>query len=161
MSKPAGKQTDADRTSELVGAGPDLFREADGGIELSPEEIRGRNAWHLWTAGNDQFWDEMARISYGAIDLLKTLDSRNRESRFKDLGLINEPGFRAATQPDEFGLWLDEPVSAAPVTMNPKIYGRSSGVAKNQIGTWANSGSASGCRRRSQAHEERVGTPAL
>lgn len=133
VSKPAGKQTDADRTSELVGAGPDLFREADGGIELSPEEIRGRNAWHLWTAGNDQFWDEMARISYGAIDLLKTLDSRNRGSRFKDLGLINEPGFRAATQPDEFGLWLDEPVSAAPVTTNPKIYGRSSGVVGFRI----------------------------
>jgi len=133
VSKPAGKATDVDRISELVGAGPDLFREADGGIELSPEEIRGRNAWYLWTAGNDQFWDEIARISYGAIDLLKTLDSRNRGSRFRDLGLINEPGFRTATQVDEFGLWLDEPVSPAPVTMNPKIYGRSSGVVGFRI----------------------------
>jgi hypothetical protein len=86
-----------------VGAGPDLFQPMDGGLKLSTEEIKGRNAWHLWTAGNDAFWDQMARRSRGLIDLLKTLDSRKRGSRFTELGLINEPGFRKATTPDEFG----------------------------------------------------------
>jgi mono/diheme cytochrome c family protein len=111
-----------------VGAGPDLFREMDCGLDLAPDEIKGRNAWHLWTAGNDAFWDEMARQSSGLVDLLKTLDSRKRESRFKELGLINEPGYRQAKAADRFGLWLDEPINAASPGVDPQIYGRSTGV---------------------------------
>jgi hypothetical protein len=30
------------------------------------------------------------------------------------LGLVNEPGFRAASKPDEFGLWLDEEAEPEP-----------------------------------------------
>jgi hypothetical protein len=111
-----------------VGAGPDLFQAMDGGLKLSAEEIKGRNAWHLWTAGNDAFWDQMARRSRGLIDLLKTLDSRKRGSRFAELGLINEPGFRKATKPDQFGLWLDERSGPAPSWIKSEIYGRSCGV---------------------------------
>lgn len=119
-----------DNTAEPIPAevGQDLFLPMDGGARLSPEEIRGRNAWHLWTAGNEQFWNLEARQSGGLIDLLKTLDSRKRDSRFKELGLINEPGFRKATKPDEFGLWLDERIGPEPSAPDPKIYGRSSGV---------------------------------
>ena len=111
-----------------VGAGPDLFQAMDGGLKLSAEEIKGRNAWHLWTAGNDAFWDQMARRSRGVIDLLKTLDSRKRGSRFAEIGLINEPGFRKASKPDQFGLWLDERSGPAPSWIKSEIYGRSSGV---------------------------------
>ena len=72
----------------------------DGGIELSPEEIMGRNTWNLWSAGNQHFWNRAAQDSYGLMDLLKMLDNRKypRGERFKTLGLVNEPGFRAATQ---------------------------------------------------------------
>lgn len=111
-----------------VGAGPDLFREMDGGLALTADEIKGRNAWHLWTAGNDAFWDEMARQSGGLVDLLKTLDSRNRGSRFKELGLINEPGYRQAKAADRNKVWLDEPVADSSPALDPKVYGRSSGV---------------------------------
>jgi mono/diheme cytochrome c family protein len=111
-----------------VGAGPDLFREMDCGLALTADEIKGRNAWHLWTAGNDAFWDEMARQSGGLVDLLKTLDSRNRGSRFKELGLINEPGYRQAKAADQFGLWLDESMSDSSPAVDPQIYGRSTGV---------------------------------
>jgi mono/diheme cytochrome c family protein len=111
-----------------VGAGPDLFREMDCGLALTADEIKGRNAWHLWTAGNDAFWDEMARQSGGLVDLLKTLDSRNRGLRFEKLGLINEPGYRQAKAADEFGLWLDEPISDSSPAVDPQIYGRSTGV---------------------------------
>jgi hypothetical protein len=111
-----------------VGAGPDLFQAMDGGIQLSAAEIKGRNAWHLWTAGNDAFWDKVARITHGDVDLLKTLDSRGHDSRFADLGLMNEPGYRKASKADEFGVWLDEPEKAHSPEMDPKIYGRSSGV---------------------------------
>jgi mono/diheme cytochrome c family protein len=106
----------------------DLFRPMDGGIELSGDEISGRNMWMLWTAGSEHFWDRMARESHGLVDLLKTLDSRQRGRRFQETGLINEPGFRAATKPDEFGLWLDERVEKEPDSYDPEVYGRSSGV---------------------------------
>src|SRR5580704_13539636 len=72
----------------------DVFKPMDGGIELTTNEIKGRNTWNLWTGGDEQFWDRMARESYGLIDLLKTIDSRQRSTRFKEMGLINEPGFK-------------------------------------------------------------------
>ena len=74
----------------------DVFQKMDGAIALSEDEIKGRNTWNLWTAGNEQFWDRMSRESFGLIDLLSTIDSRNRASRFKEKGLINQPGYRQA-----------------------------------------------------------------
>jgi hypothetical protein len=64
------------------------------------------------------------------MDLLKMLDNRKypRGERFKTLGLVNEPGFQAATKPDEYGLWLDEQVAAEPAGIDNKIYGKPSGV---------------------------------
>ena len=85
----------------------DYFRAMDYGRPLAPNEVKGRNTWILWTGGDEAFWDYMARYSYGNIDLLKTLDSRHRPYRFRYYGLMNEPGFRQATAPDRYGLWLD------------------------------------------------------
>lgn len=80
---------------------------------LSRSEVLGRNTWMIWCGGNEGFWDWLATDSLGFIDLLKLLDSRNRRTRFRDAGLINEPGMTAAAGPrqDEFGLWLDVPAS--------------------------------------------------
>jgi hypothetical protein len=100
----------------------------DSGIELSPDEIKGRNTWNLWCGGNEQFWDRVAREGLGLFDLLKTIDSRRRDARFKDLGLINQPGFKQATKPDQFGLWIDEAVEGEPTGIDPQVYGRPSGV---------------------------------
>ena len=73
----------------------DVFKPMDGGIELSPEEIMGRNAWNLWSAGNEHFWNNVAQDSFGLLDVLKSLDNRKykRGERFKTLGLVNQPGF--------------------------------------------------------------------
>ena len=106
----------------------DVFKPMDGGIQLTEDEIKGRNTWILWSAGNQVFWDRIAREGYGIVDLLKTLDSRKRPRRFAEMGLINEPGFQAATKADQYGLWLDERVAPAPPAIDEKIYGRSSGV---------------------------------
>ena len=106
----------------------DVFQPMDGGIELSPDEIKGRNTWNLWTGGNEQFWDRIAREGLGLFDLLKTLDSRQRGTRFQEMGLINQPGFRAASQPDKHGLWIDEAIDAEPAGIDPKVYGRPTGV---------------------------------
>jgi len=102
----------------------------DGGIELSPEEIMGRNTWNLWSGGNQHFWNRAAQDSFGLMDLLKMLDNRKypRGERFKILGVVNEPGFRAATKPDEFGLWLDEQIEPEPAGIDEKVYGKPSGV---------------------------------
>ena len=108
----------------------DIFKPMDSGIALSPEEIMGRNAWNLWSAGNEHFWNNVAQDSFGLLDVLKSLDNRkyNRGERFKILGLANQPGFRAATKPDEYGLWLDEPTQPEPAGIDEKIYGKASGV---------------------------------
>lgn len=86
----------------------DVFKPLDGGIELPPDEIKGRNTWNRWGAGDEQLWDRMSRASSGLIDLLKTIDLRQRRNPFKDLGLINEPGYKQASKPDPYGLWIDE-----------------------------------------------------
>ena len=108
--------------------GADVFAQMDGGIALDADEMKGRNTWLMWTGGNEAFWDHLARHGYGLADLLKTLDSRRRGSRFKELGLINEPGFRRATHPDENGLWLDERIGPEPEGVNRQVDGRSSGI---------------------------------
>src|SRR5688572_23615092 len=106
----------------------DVYKPLDGGIALGPDEIKGRNTWNLWTGGNEQFWDRMSRESFGLMDLLKTIDSRKRAQRFQDMGLINQPGYRQATKPDEYGLWIDEAVEPEPKEIDPKVYGRPTGI---------------------------------
>src|SRR5262245_59531340 len=116
------------KPEDLAELAEDVFKPMDGGIQLAPDEIKGRNTWNLWCAGNEQFWDRMAREAYGIIDLLKTIDSRNRSSRFKEMGLINEPGYRQASKADQFGLWIDEAVQPESASIDPKVYGRATGV---------------------------------
>ena len=50
-----------------------------------------------------------------------------RGVRFKYLGLMNEPGFQEAAEPDEFGLCLDRTERTAP-DFDEKVYGRATGV---------------------------------
>src|SRR5205085_3545922 len=97
----------------------------DGGVALEEEEIKGRNTWNFWGRTHEQFWDHVARDDLGLFDLLKTIDSRRRGERFKELGLINEPGFKQATKPDRYGLWFDEAIEPEPPGIDPKVYGRS------------------------------------
>jgi hypothetical protein len=102
------------------------FDAMDGGIALTEDETKGRNTWLLWTAGDQTFWDRMSQQAYGLSDLLKTIDSRQRSTRFRDAGLVSQPGFEQAAQPDEHGLWLDTGPQEDGV--DPKAYGRPSGI---------------------------------
>lgn len=105
-----------------------MIQEVNNSTQLTPEEIKGRNTWNLWCGGNEQFWDRVARENLGLFDLIKTLDSRRRNERLKELGLINEPGYRQATKPDKYGIWLDEAVEPESAAIDAKVYGRSTGV---------------------------------
>lgn len=101
--------------SSFPPADEDYFRDMDGGLALTPEQIKGRNMWLVWTGGDDRFWDTLGVSSFGALDFLKTLSSHpslkySRDNRWAYFGLVNEPCFIKATGPDpqRYGLWLDK-----------------------------------------------------
>ena len=102
----------------------DMDQNRDGVIALTPEEVKGRNTWVVWTGGNDRLWDNLSVASFGALDLVKTISSYpnsvssdpndkmkfSRDNRWSYLGLVNEPCFEKAPGPDpeRFGLWVDK-----------------------------------------------------
>ena len=95
-------------------ADEDYFRAMDGGVPLTPDEVKGRNMWLVWTGGNDRLWDELTNLTFGSFDLLKILSSYpglkySRDNRWNYFGLVNEPCFTKATgpNPQRYGLWLD------------------------------------------------------
>ncbi len=119
--------------AQLAGLQADYFKAADEdyfrgmdmigdkAIPLSPDEIKGRNTWIVWTAGNDRLWDKLSVASVGALDFLKTISSHSslkgrRSNRWDYYGLVNEPCFDEPTSPDpkRFGLWLDKRSAACP-----------------------------------------------
>jgi hypothetical protein len=101
-------------------ASEDFFHDMDNAVQLTPDEVRGRNMWLVWTGGNDRFWDRVTRDSFATFDLLKVITSHpnqnycngqhcDRDSRWHWLGALNEPCFDKPAGPDtkRFGLWLD------------------------------------------------------
>jgi RoxA-like, cytochrome c-like len=94
------------------------------GSTLSPLEIRGRDTWYFWTAGDQNFYRKVAIVTDGDFDLLKVIDSRRYGQRFRTLGVLTHPGCTQATRADEYGLWLDD----CPADNIPDIPGKPSGV---------------------------------
>ncbi|MDO6416044.1 hypothetical protein Q4F19_16765 [Sphingomonas sp. BIUV-7] len=99
----------------FVHAGEDYFRDMDNGVALSPEEVKGRNMWLVWSGGNDRFWDRMGKPTLGTFDLLKIVapppgSPLRRPTRWRWLGAVNEPCFQVADTPDpiRFGLYFDQ-----------------------------------------------------
>jgi hypothetical protein len=105
----------------------DMDQTKDGVVALSPEEIRGRNTWLVWTAGDDRLWDGLGVTSAGAVDFLKVVSSHPSQrysracdparladkscgNRWEYFGLVNEPCFEKPTGPDpaRWNLWLDK-----------------------------------------------------
>ena len=101
-------------------------------LNLTPDEIKGRNMWVLWCGGNEVFWDYLAGHSYGFMDLLKLCDFGPNDKlggkRFGPTGLIIEPGTKVPDKPDEFGLYIRQPEDPAAPQPDPKEYGRSAGI---------------------------------
>ena len=116
--KPGTVLDEAMRAKRTVASFPaadeDYFHDMDGALPFTKEQVQGRNMWIVWTGGNDRLWDVLSRESLGSLDFLKTISSHptlpySRDTRFRYLGLVNEPCYRKATAPDpsRFGLWLD------------------------------------------------------
>jgi hypothetical protein len=105
----AGRMADS-----FPAAGEDYFHDMDSAVPLTPEEVKGRNTWIVWTGGDDKMWDKLSTTSLGTLDFLKTVSSAPglkamRSNRWNYLGLVNEPCYKQPTGPDpnRFGLWLD------------------------------------------------------
>lgn len=75
--------------------------------KLGREAIQGQNTWMLWAEGNETFWNWLQQDGYGLVDFMILLDSRKRGTRFKDTGMINQPGMKSNTVANELGLFFD------------------------------------------------------
>ncbi len=118
---PVDEAQRAGRTeASLPQASEDFFHAMDNGVALTPDEVKGRNMWLVWTGGDDRFWDQVTKNSLATFDLLKIVTSHpsqtycdgarcDRDSRWRWLGAVNEPCFEKPAGPDpkRFGLWLD------------------------------------------------------
>ncbi|HTT64274.1 MAG TPA: hypothetical protein VMG35_20625 [Bryobacteraceae bacterium] len=109
------------KAEDFKAADEDYFHDMDNGATLSPDEIKGRNTWIVWTAGNDRLWYKLTGDSVGILDFVKTISSHpslkgKRNNRWEYYGLVNEPCFEQPTGPDpnRFGLWLDKRSAGCP-----------------------------------------------
>jgi hypothetical protein len=90
-----------------------LNYDVDGDGKISDQErdaIRGQNTWMLWGEGNETFWGWLQERGYGLADFLILLDSRQRDHRFHDSGLMNQPGMKKQADRTKriLGLYLDQ-----------------------------------------------------
>src|SRR4051794_40156696 len=53
--------------STFPAADEDYFKAMDNGASLSPDEVKGRNMWLVWSGGNDHFWDTLIKSSFGTF----------------------------------------------------------------------------------------------
>jgi hypothetical protein len=75
-----------------------------------------------------EYEDYSGHDSYGGNEKGKPYYSYyKRNTRFAYTGLMNEPGFRQATKPDEHGLCLDER-STSQDSFDETVFGRASGI---------------------------------
>jgi len=101
-------------------------------VVLTQQDINGRVIWNLWSGDNAGFWNWLAQYGFGTGDLLKMVASP-RNQRFETYGIVNQPGYMQAAQPDEYGLLIDvvrEPGSKYDIDkrLDVATYGRSSGI---------------------------------
>jgi hypothetical protein len=104
---------------DMVASGPNgelqPFDYTDGKFvtEAGRHAIQGQNTWLLWGEGNEAFWGWLTERGYGLVDFLILVDSRDRGSRFKKGGMINQPGMKSTTTKNLLGLYLDVADGAA------------------------------------------------
>jgi hypothetical protein len=85
---PAGRDNDYARKYNVPA---DYFAAMDNGVELTDDEVKGRDMWLVWTGGDDRFWDALIKNAFGTFDLLKTISSApglpfSRDNRWTYLG---------------------------------------------------------------------------
>src|ERR1043166_3351103 len=54
-------------------ADENYFKEMDGGVDLTANEVKGRNNWIVWTGGSERFWGDIAHPGFCAGGFLKII----------------------------------------------------------------------------------------
>ena len=75
---------------------------------LTAEQKRGRCTWVLHTGGTENLFRRVTLKTGGKADALMLVDSRYRDKRWETLGAMNDPSCTPATQPDQYGFWMDD-----------------------------------------------------
>ena len=84
------------------------FDGMDNGVQLSADEVKGRNMWLVWSGGNDRFWDvhgqaRLRHLRSAEDDLLGTRTAVQPRQSLEHFGVINEPCFDKPTaDPSQF-----------------------------------------------------------
>ena len=94
----------------------------DGALALTPDEIKGRNMWIVWTGGNDRFWDALTTTrSVRSICSRRCLSHPEPEEQSRQPLVLSGPDQRALLSRrlrgpirSAFGLWLDQRRSDCP-----------------------------------------------
>ena len=120
----------APATGVATGQSKDKYAYYGKGEGFTPIQQTGRDTWIMWTGGNQAFFrlgSEKAGSLGIPVEYFRLLDSRERPNRFRRLGMVNEPNFRQATEPDEYGLWLDQWLGDDTYP-DTKVYGLPTGI---------------------------------
>jgi hypothetical protein len=130
----------------------------DSGNRHAEAQRLGRDTWFHWTWGNQKAVRRAAVLAGHlpvpvSLDLFRLLDSRKRQTRFRDLGLINEPNCgRRRDDPEDttdhdeqilktYGLYIDkfngDPLGYYPMSEEdrknyPASYFKARGPARDQ-----------------------------
>ena len=96
------------------------------------QKTYGRDTWFFYTGGNQKFYRLLSRFGGEhniSVDFFRLL-ATDPGSRFRDVGLMNEPNFEGKVV-DEYGFlvdrWKGDPIRGA-YPADPKLYGEPTGV---------------------------------
>ncbi len=108
----SGEQYDRFRSfSETIGGIPGHLPPnselASAYYGMTDSQRIGLATWDLF-ASDGKFFRTTQLATQGGANMLRVLDSRRRKGRFSRFGGLNDPGCRARTTPDAFGLYLDD-----------------------------------------------------
>jgi cytochrome c5 len=108
-----GAQYDRFRAFEAAGKSaygiegnlPPTSQLADVYRGMTESQRQGLAGWHLFGAYRGKFFRRSQQETANASNMLRVVDSRSHDERFQRTGLLNEPGCKKRTTPDEFGLY--------------------------------------------------------
>ncbi|HVJ93972.1 MAG TPA: hypothetical protein VM580_29485, partial [Labilithrix sp.] len=78
-----------------------------GGKTFGIVSTAGVATWHLFAAERGDFFRTSQKVTWNGTNMLRVVDSRGRDDRFERMGVLNDPDCTKQTEPDEFGLYID------------------------------------------------------
>jgi cytochrome c5 len=81
---------------------------ADVYAGMTESQRLGLATWHIFASENGDFFRVSQLETWNGQNMLRVMDSRGRDDRFQRTGLLNDPDCKKATQPDQFGFYIDE-----------------------------------------------------